>query len=291
MSKTVFDKTVFDKPGARVRLNEISTAPPKGLTRAEAEERFVLLGRELFDLQDAMFGAKVHSVMVVLQGRDGAGKDGAIKDVVGCLNPRGVSVTSFGVPSTEERAHDFLWRVHRHAPRLGEFAIFNRSHYEDVLVVRVHKLAPKQLWKERFGHIADFEELLAEHGIIVRKYFLHITKQEQQQRLIEREKQSKTAWKLNPNDWKERDHWDEYTEAYEDAISKTAARHAPWTVVPANAKWYRNLVIAESLVDALRSHEKNWQNTLAEMGKAARAGLDAYRAQLAAPGKAKKKGA
>ena len=273
---------VFDKPGARVRLDDISAEPPKGMTREKAEKRFESLGQELFDLQDAMFGSRVNSVMVVLQGRDSAGKDGAIKHVVGCLNPRGVIVTSFGVPTTEESAHDFLWRVHRHAPRLGEFSIFNRSHYEDVLVVRVHDLVPKAVWQERFGHIRDFEELLAEHGTIVLKYFLHITKKEQEERLLEREASPETAWKLNPNDWKERDHWDEYTAAYEDAISKTAAKSAPWTVVPANAKWYRNLVIAESIVDALKKRRKDWEETLEAMGKAGREELDTYRAKGAA---------
>ena len=283
-------KTVFDTPGAKLRLNRISAEPPKGMTRDKAETRFAELGKELFDLQDAMYGAKVHSVILVLQGRDGAGKDGTIKNVVGCLNPRGVSVASFGVPTAEEREHDFLWRVHRHAPRLGEFSIFNRSHYEDVLVVRVHNLVPKALWKERYGHIADFEELLAEHGTIILKYFLHITKEEQEQRLLDREKEPETAWKLNPNDWKERDYWDDYTAAYEDAISRTAARHAPWTVVPANSKWYRNLVIAQSIVAALRDHKKNWKEKLEEMGRAGRAGLEAYRAELIAPKSAKKKG-
>jgi PPK2 family polyphosphate:nucleotide phosphotransferase len=273
-------KTLIDTPNSRVRLSNISAEPPKGMSRAKAEKRFAALGRELFELQDAMFGAKVCSVLVVLQGRDSAGKDGTIKHVAGCLNPRGINVTSFGVPTTEEREHDFLWRVHKHAPRRGEFALFNRSHYEDVLVVRVHGLAPKKLWQQRYGHIRDFEELLAEHGTIVLKYFLHITKDEQQERLLEREKEPETAWKLNPNDWKERDHWDEYTEAYEDAISKTAAPHAPWTIVPANSKWYRNLVVAESIASALRDHRKNWDKKLEEMGKAGRAGLAAYRAQL-----------
>jgi len=273
---------VFDKPGRKISLDDISADPPKAMTREKAEARFAELGKELFGLQDAMWGSKVSSVMVVLQGRDGAGKDGAIKNVVGYLNPRGVNVVSFGVPTAEEREHDFLWRVHRHAPRLGEFSIFNRSHYEDVLVVRVHDLAPKKLWKERYGHIADFEELLAEHGTIVLKYFLHIGKAEQKKRLLEREADPKTAWKLNPNDWKERDYWDDYTRAYEDAISKTAAPHAPWIVVPANAKWYRNLVVAESIVEALRAHRKPWERKLMEMGTAGKAGLAEYRAQVAA---------
>jgi PPK2 family polyphosphate:nucleotide phosphotransferase len=268
---------IFNKPGQRLRLDEISAEPLKGATKEKAAKRLASLGEELFELQDAMFGSRAASVLVVLQGRDGAGKDGAIKNVVGYLNPRGVNVVSFGVPTEEERQHDFLWRVHRHAPRKGEFSIFNRSHYEDVLVVRVHELVPKSLWKERYGHIADFEELLAEHGTIVLKYFLHITKKEQEKRLLEREAQPDTAWKLNPNDWKERDHWDEYTEAYEEAISRTATRRAPWIVVPANAKWYRNLVIAESIRDALRAHRKDWKRKLDEMGKAGRAELERYR--------------
>jgi len=263
----------------RIRLNAISAEPPPGMTKEKARKRFDRLGEELFELQDALFGAKLNSVLVVLQGRDGAGKDGTIKHVVGCLNPRGVAVSSFGVPTEEERSHDFLWRVHRHAPRLGEFAIFNRSHYEDVLVVRVHELAPRKLWQARFGHIADFERLLAEHGTIVLKYFLHITKQEQEERLLEREKDPRAAWKLNPKDWQERDHWDAYTEAYEDAIAKTSVPHAPWTVVPANRKWYRNLVVAESIVKALRRHRKGWSEKLAEMAKAGRAGVAAYRKQ------------
>jgi PPK2 family polyphosphate:nucleotide phosphotransferase len=275
---------VFDKPGQRIRLAEISTDPPKGITKEKAAGRLAALGEEMFELQDAMFGSRAASVLVVLQGRDGAGKDGAIRNVVGFLNPRGVNVVSYGVPTEEERQHDFLWRVHRHAPRKGEFAIFNRSHYEDVLVVRVHDLAPKNLWKERYGHIADFEELLAEHDTIVLKYFLHITKKEQEERLLEREAKADTAWKLNPTDWKEREFWDEYTEAYEDAISKTAAPHATWTVVPANAKWYRNLVIAESICDALRVHRKDWKRKLDEMGKAGRAELANYRRGLRASG-------
>lgn len=272
---------VYKERGEKVRLERISTHPPKGMTKEKAEERFTTLADELFELQDALWGAKLNSVLVVLQGRDTAGKDGAIKHVAGCLNPRGVSVVSFGVPTAEELAHDFLWRVHRHAPRLGEFAIFNRSHYEDVLVVRVHGLAPKKLWQERYGHIADFEELLAEHGTIVLKYFLHISRGEQEERLLEREQSPENAWKLNANDWKERSRWDEYTEAYEDAISKTAAPHAPWTVVPADKKWYRNLVVAQSIVEALRGHRDEWKNSLKDVGRKRLAELAAFRAKKA----------
>jgi len=270
-------RTLFDRPDHKVRLDDLPAEPPKGMTREKAEPRLAELGEELFALQDEMFASKASSVLVVLQGRDTAGKDGTIKHVAGYLNPRGVSVVSFGVPTAEEREHDFLWRVHRHTPRLGEFALFNRSHYEDVLVVRVHELVPKALWKARYGHIADFEALLAQQGTIVLKYFLHITKREQKERLLEREKDPKNAWKLNPSDWKERDYWDEYTEAYEDAISRTAAKHAPWMVVPANAKWYRNLVIAESIVEALRAHRKGWRRKLQSMAEEAKATLASYR--------------
>jgi PPK2 family polyphosphate:nucleotide phosphotransferase len=272
-------KNVFDEGGEKVRLDDISAEPPAGLTREKAEKRFQTLGDELFALQDMLWGAKQHAVLVVLQGRDAAGKDGTIKQVAGFLNPRGVQVVSFGVPTPEELQHDFLWRVHRHAPRLGEVAIFNRSHYEDVLVVRVHELVPKKLWKERYDHITGFEALLAQHNTIVLKYFLHISKKEQKQRLIEREERLETAWKLNVNDWRERDRWDDYTEAYEDAISKTACKHAPWTVVPANAKWYRNLVVAESIAAALRPHRDEWFAKLKAIGKECREQLRAYRSE------------
>ena len=272
---------IYTQRGDKVRLDKISTEPPKGVTKQSVQKRFDALGAELFALQDSLWGAKTHGVLVVLQGRVSAGKDGTIKHVAGCLNPRGVHVTSFGVPSAEESRHDFLWRVHRHAPGRGEFAIFNRSHYEDVLAVRVHGLAPKKLWKARYGHIRDFEQLLSEEGTIVLKYFLHISRKEQKERLLERERDPLAAWKVNVNDWNERERWDEYTQAYEDAISKTAAGHAPWTVVPADAKWYRNLVVAESIVAALRKHRKEWDRALDAMARKARAAVAAYRSKKA----------
>jgi len=257
-------------------LADVSESPPKNFSRDEAQKELANLGDELFTLQDLLWGARTHAVLVVLQGRDTAGKDGAIKHVVGFLNPRGVHVTSFGVPTTEEREHDFLWRVHRNAPRFGEFAIFNRSHYEDVLVVRVHNLAPKEIWGERFGHIRDFEELLVEHRTIVLKFFLHISKDEQKKRLLDREQDPRTAWKLNAGDWQEREKWDEYTDAYEDAISRTATKRAPWRIVPADAKWYRNLVIARTIVEELRPYKKVWQEKLDRVGVEKKAELEAY---------------
>lgn len=267
----------FDETGGKVKLGEIAEGPPGSLSREEAAKELEGLGEELFELQDLLWGARTHAVLVVLQGRDTAGKDGAIKHVVGYLNPRGVHVTSFGVPTEEEREHDFLWRVHAHAPRKGEFGIFNRSHYEDILVVRVHDLVPKEIWGERFGHIRDFEELLVEHGTIVLKYFLHISKDEQKKRLLDREQDPRTAWKLNVGDWQEREKWDEYTNVYEDAISRTATKRAPWMVVPADAKWYRNLLIARSIVHTLRPYKKIWREKLDQVGAKKKAELEAYK--------------
>ena len=274
-------KLTLDEPGKRVDLSEIDPGPPKNITKEEANERLEELTTELFELQDAMWGARTRGVLIVLQGRDAAGKDGAIKNVVGAFNPRGVNVVSYGVPTPEEREHDFLWRVHRHAPRRGEIAIWNRSHYEDVLVVRVHDLVPKALWKERFEHINDFEQMLAEHGTIILKFFLHISRAEQEERLLEREQDPRTAWKLNVGDWKEREKWKDYTEAYEDVLSRCASKSAPWHIVPADSKWYRNLVVAEAVRDAMKPFKKEWLDTLAESGRAREAELARYRAERA----------
>jgi PPK2 family polyphosphate:nucleotide phosphotransferase len=268
----------FDQAPAKVRLDEIPYDPPDDWKKHDAKDRFERMNEELFELQDLMWGAKTHSVLMVLQGRDAAGKDGSVKHVVGALNPRGVRVTSFSVPTEEERQHDFLWRIHRQTPRAGEIAIFNRSHYEDVLVVRVRKLAKPAIWRDRYDLINAFERTLTQGNTIILKYFLHIDKDEQEQRLLDREKDPTDAWKLNVEDWKDRMRWDEYTRAYEDAIGKCASSEAPWIVVPANAKWFRNLVIARSLLEALRPYKRLWQKRLDEEGKIGRRDLQEWRA-------------
>ena len=268
----------FDEPG-KVRLDAISEEPPEGLSKQEAKQRFDELNEEIFELQDWMWGARMHSLLLVLQGRDAAGKDGAVKHLSDALNMRSVVVTSFGVPTEEEREHDFLWRVHRHVPRAGRVAIFNRSHYEDVLVVRVKKLAPKEVWRERYGLIDAFERSLTAANSILLKFFLHISKDEQEERLLAREKDPADAWKLSVNDWVDRELWDHYTEANEDAIGRCAAPDRPWIVVPANAKWYRDLVIAEAVAVALRPHEKEWRKKLDEEGKVRRRDLEEFRAK------------
>src|SRR5439155_1342776 len=193
----------FDAP-AKLKLDDIPTDPPDSVKKREARDRFEKLSSELFELQDLMWGSRTHSVLMVLQGRDAAGKDGTVKHLSGALNPRGIMVTSFGVPTTEERQHDFLWRVHKRAPRAGEVGIFNRSHYEDVLVARVKKLVPPAIWKERYDLINGFERALAAAGCIVLKFFLHITNEEQKQRLLERENIPSDAWKLSVEDWNAR---------------------------------------------------------------------------------------
>jgi PPK2 family polyphosphate:nucleotide phosphotransferase len=255
------------KPGTKRTLDESPTGPRKRIDHDQMNREMEQLDTQLFELQDLMWGARTHSVLVVLQGRDTAGKDGTVKRVVGALNPRGVHVVSFGVPTQEELEHDFLWRVHRHAPRKGEFAIFNRSHYEDVLVTRVHGMIDKDTCRARQGHILDFETLLAEQGCIVLKFFLHISKREQRERLIAREQDPTKAWKLDPTDWKERRHWDDYSQAYESAFKHCTSNKAPWYIVPADSKSYRNLCVEQAIVEALHPYERGWRKTLEERGK------------------------
>jgi PPK2 family polyphosphate:nucleotide phosphotransferase len=279
----------FDTPSKNVKLDAIPVDPPDDWKKHEAKEKFEKLNDELFELQDLMWGAKTHSVLMVLQGRDAAGKDGSVKHVVGALNPRGVSVTSFGVPTEEERQHDFLWRVHKRAPQHGGIGIFNRSHYEDVLVVRVRNLAKAAVWRDRYDQINSFERTLTQANTIVLKYFLHISKDEQKERLLAREKDPADGWKLNVEDWKDRELWDGYTRAYEDAIGKCVSPQAPWIVVPANAKWFRNLVIARSLLEALRPYRKTWEKRLAEQGKIGRRDLQEWRATEQAEATTKKR--
>jgi len=195
------------------------------------------------------------------------------------VNPQGVRVKAFKKPTPEELSHDFLWRAHAAAPELGMIAIFNRSHYEDVLVVRVHELVPKAVWRKRFRHITEFERLLADNRTIVLKFFLNISRDEQEQRLLEREKDVQKAWKLAVGDWQERNRWDDYQVAYEDALSKTSTDYAPWFVIPANHKWIRNHLISEAVIQALEPHRAGWLEALDELGKKASSELREFRQQ------------
>lgn len=233
------------------------------IARAELE----LLGAELGELQELLAAAQHHSLLVVLQGMDASGKADTIFQVLSQVNPQGCEVRPFKAPTLRELAHDFLWRVHRVAPGRGVIGIFNRSHYEDVLIVRVHNLVPEKAWSQYYAAINDFEELLAQNDTIILKFFLHISNEEQERRLLARQKDKTDAWKLSAADWAERTYWDDYQKAYEDALSRCSTNEAPWYIVPANQKWSRNLLVARTLVHTLRPYKDQWLDKLVVRGK------------------------
>jgi PPK2 family polyphosphate:nucleotide phosphotransferase len=265
----------------RVRLDDFDPAATEGIEKDEGLEQIEKLGRELSELENLLTYAGSHGLLIVLQGRDASGKDGAIRKILEFSNIQQSYVQPFKVPTEEERAHDFLWRVHKAVPRRGHVTLFNRSHYEDVLAARVHRVVPKGVWKARYEHINAFERLITDDsGVILLKFYLHISPQEQYERLIAREKDPRTAWKLNPEDWREVPQWDEFTEAYEDALTKCASPDAPWYLVPADKKWFRNLAVMERLVLALRPYKKLWLDALRELGKSRLKEIRALRAQV-----------
>jgi len=251
----------------KVRLDDFDPADTAGLEKADALERIDKLGAELSELENLLTYAGTHALLVVLQGRDASGKDGAIRKVLEFSNIQQAVVHAFKVPTPVERAHDFLWRVHAAAPPRGSMALFNRSHYEDVLAARVHRIVPPAVWQGRYAHINAFERLLIDADVIVLKFYLHISRDEQYERLKAREKDPRTAWKLNPEDWREVPLWDAFTAAYEDAINKCATREAPWHIVPADKKWFRTLAVLERMVLALRPYRKPWLATLKDMAR------------------------
>ncbi|MCC9076295.1 polyphosphate kinase 2 family protein [Litorilinea aerophila] len=222
-------------------------------SKAEGKARTKALNRRLEALQELLYAEGKHKVLIVLQAMDTGGKDGTIRHVFDGVNPQGVRVAAFKVPTPEELRHDYLWRVHKHTPGSGEIVIFNRSHYEDVLVVRVHNLVPPEVWQRRYEHIRQFEKLLADEGTTILKFFLHISPEEQKERLQARLDTPHKRWKFNKGDLAERKRWDEYMQAYADAIRETSISYAPWYIVPANRKWYRNLVVSQVIVDALEA--------------------------------------
>jgi PPK2 family polyphosphate:nucleotide phosphotransferase len=256
----------FVLPGApKVRLDRFDPADTAGLDKQRAADLIEELGREFAELANLQAFAQNHAVLVVVQGRDASGKDGVIRKVLQHANVLTAQVRPFKVPTEEEAAHDFLWRVHEATPRRGELVLFNRSHYEDVIAARVHNLVPPAVWKPRYEHINDFERLLAESATIVVKVYLHISRDEQYQRLKEREKNPLTAWKLAVSDWRELPLWDQTTEAYEDAINRCSSPELPFYLVPADHKWFRNLAVLERLVLALRPFREVWIRALKDV--------------------------
>ncbi len=254
-------------PGEPIRLAEIDPADAAGLDKETGKALLDRLDDELGELQDLLYAAAEHSVLLVLQGLDTSGKDGTTKRVLRGVNPVGCRIVSFKTPTTTELAHDFLWRVHARTPERGQLGVFNRSHYEDVLVARVHGLVPEPVWRRRYEHINAFERLLADNGTIILKCFLYISKAEQEERLLAREQDVTKAWKLSAQDWVERRSWDEYTAAYEDALRHCSTEVAPWHVIPADRKWFRNLAVAQLLVESLRPYKAAWLERLQAMGE------------------------
>jgi len=224
-------------------------------SKSEGKDAVQRLNRDLEELQERLYASGKHKLLIVLQAMDTGGKDGAIRHVLDRVNPQGVKVANFKVPTAEDLAHDYLWRVHKHTPGKGEIVVFNRSHYEDVLVVRVHELVPPEVWKRRYEHINAFEKLLADEGTTILKFYLHISKDEQKARLQARLDDPSKHWKFNIGDLAERKRWDEYIAAYEDVLSLTSTPWAPWYIIPANRKWYRDYVIARLLVQTLKGFE------------------------------------
>ena len=221
----------------------------------------------LSELQYLLYAENKRSVLVVLQAMDTGGKDGAIRHVMGPLNPQGCEVTSFKAPTEEELSHDFLWRVGRAVPRRGMIGIFNRSHYEDVLVVRVHNLVPRSVWSKRYRQINDFEKRLAESGTHIVKFFLHISKKEQKKRLEARLRDSSRHWKIDAADFEERKYWDDYIKAYEAVLSKCSKPWAPWYVIPADKKWYRNYVLSQILLETLEGLDMAFPSPKVDISK------------------------
>ncbi|MEA2163359.1 MAG: hypothetical protein QOK37_1486 [Thermoanaerobaculia bacterium] len=246
-------------PGSKVRMKDLDPdATPLCDDRALARERCAELEGKLGALQELLYAEGKHKVLVILQGMDTSGKDGTVRHVMSGVSPAGVRVVSFKKPTEEELDHDFLWRVHAKTPGSGEIAIFNRSHYEDVLVVRVHNLVDKKVWRKRYRQINEFERTLAASGTVMLKFFLNISKNEQRKRLQERIDDPKKHWKFQHGDLDERKLWDDYMDGYAEMLEETSTKWAPWHVIPANAKWYRNLVVAAVIAGALESLKMNY---------------------------------
>ena len=242
------------KPGMKVDLSRHDPDFTAGFKQKKDVRRLLTANQKRMDeLQYLLYAEHKQALLIVLQAMDAGGKDGTIRHVLGPLNPQGVRVTGFKKPTPQELAHDYLWRIHKAVPANGQIGIFNRSHYEDVLVVRVHDLVPPKVWRKRYGQINAFERLLAECNVHILKFYLHISKGEQLERLNARLRDPKKHWKANPADYEERKLWGKYMEAFEAALSRCSTKHAPWFVIPANKKWFRNLAISQIILETLES--------------------------------------
>ncbi len=241
-------------PSTKVTLTEYDPNDTAEYTdKKTARQALKQITRRLNELQYLLYAENKRGLLIVLQGMDASGKDGTIRHVMRGVNPQGTTVTSFKKPSDEEADHDFLWRIHKAVPRKGDIGIFNRSHYEDVLVVRVHDLVPTEKWSERYDQINAFEKNLSENGIVILKFYLHISKDEQKKRFQDRLDDRTRHWKISPADFSERPHWDAYTAAFEEVLTRCSTEWAPWYMIPSNRKWFRNLAVGSAIVEKLES--------------------------------------
>jgi PPK2 family polyphosphate:nucleotide phosphotransferase len=254
-------------PGDKVRLKDIDPGfKDHHESHKKAAEEIERDREKLRALQALLYADGRCSLLICLQGLDAGGKDGTISHILGAMNPQGCRVTGFKQPSTEELAHDFLWRIHQAAPARGQVAIFNRSHYEDVLVVRVHKLVPHAVWSGRYDRINEFERELVDSNTHILKFYLHISKEEQLKRFEARLEDPMKQWKISESDYKEREFWDDYTTAYEEALSRCSTRHAPWFIIPSDHKWFRNLAIARIVVEHLEALDMKLPEPSVDLG-------------------------
>lgn len=251
---TNFSKELMVKPGTKVKLMKYDSDETLGWAKDRKMKDSLAEALERLDkLQYLLYAERKSALLVVLQGLDASGKDGTIRHVMTGCNPQGCRVTPFKKPSAEESSHDYLWRVHKAVPEYGDIGIFNRSHYEDILVVRVHDLVPKDVWSRRYEQINRFEELLHDNNVKIIKFFLHISKDEQKKRFEQRIHDKDRQWKISESDFDERKFWDDYVAAYEDALTKCSTPHAPWFIIPANKKWFRNLAVSHIIVETLEA--------------------------------------
>ncbi|HOE70888.1 MAG TPA: polyphosphate kinase 2 family protein [Brevefilum sp.] len=261
-------------PNTHVDLSKIESRYTGETSKKEGQAQLKKFRKELIDLQELLFAENKRQLLIVLQGIDTSGKDGTIRHVFGDVNPQGTRVVNFKVPTRHDLAHDYLWRVHQHTPAKGEIVIFNRSHYEDVLVVRVHNLVPNTVWSKRYLHINEFERLLADEGAIILKFLLHISKRTQAERFLARLDRPDKNWKFNPDDLEERKHWQDYQAAFEAMLSQTSTPWAPWYVIPSDRKWYRNLAVASVIVETLKGLDMQFPTAVPD--------IESYRGKLEA---------
>jgi PPK2 family polyphosphate:nucleotide phosphotransferase len=258
-------KELLVRPGARIKLSDCDPSGTHGVDKSDGERQLQKNLDRLSVLQYLLYAEAKRSLLVVLQGIDAGGKDGTIRHVMSGLNPQGVHVTPFKVPEGAEKRHDYLWRIHQALPEFGQIGIFNRSHYEDVLVVRVHSLVPKSVWSKRYAQINDFEKMLTENGVRIVKFLLYIDKAEQARRFRERLDDKTKNWKFSHADLKEREYWDQYMTAYQEMLRKCSTAGAPWYIIPSNRKWFRNLAVSQILREELESMNLRYPKPVADL--------------------------